>query len=301
MSADVERFEAERPRLRALAYRMLGSAHEADDVVQDAWLRYSMAPEPIDRPAAWLTTVVTRLAVDRLRSARVRRETYVGPWLPEPIADESPAAGPEGAVIMAESLSLGFLAVLERLSPLERAVFLLHDVFDVPLTEVATTIERSEAATRQLAKRAREHVHDARPRFAPEPDDVEALTDAFLAAAISGDVDALGSMLADEVVHVSDGGADHRAARAPIVGRDRVARFFANLAPRMPDGGELHKVRANGQFAYYLTVDGEPFLLLVANWVEGKMSGSFAVRNPDKLAAFHAAWTGRQGLPSPGS
>jgi len=291
MTADVATFEAERHRLRALAYRMLGVAAEADDVVQDAWLRYSLAPGPIDRPAAWLTTVVTRLSIDRLRSARVRREAYVGPWLPEPIAEEAPASSPERAVIMAESLSLGFLAVLERLSPLERAVFLLHDVFDVPLTEIAETIERSVPATRQLAKRARDHVHDGRPRFSPDPADVEALTDAFVAAAMSGDLDRLGSMLTEDVVHLSDGGADHRAARAPIVGRMRVARFFANLAQRTPEGGELHKVRANGQFAYYVTVSGEPFLLLVANWVDGRMVGSFAVRNPAKLASFHAAWS----------
>jgi len=291
MSADVAVFEEQRPRLRALAYRMLGVASEADDVVQDAWLRYSLAGDDIDRPEAWLTTVVTRLAIDRLRSARVRREAYVGPWLPEPIPDDAPSANPEQAVIMAESLSLGFLAVLERLSPLERAVFLLHEVFDVPLDEVAATIDRSAPATRKLAKRARDHVHEGRPRFRPEPDDVEALTDAFVAAALSGDIDALGTMLTEDVVHMSDGGADHRAARAPVVGSDRVARFFANLAQRVPDGGELHKVRANGQFAYYLTVGGEPYLLLVANWVDGRMAGSFAIRNPDKLDSFHAAWS----------
>ncbi len=294
MSADVATFEAERPRLRALAYRMLGVAAEADDVVQDAWLRYSLASSPIDRPAAWLTTVVTRLSVDRLRSARARRETYVGPWLPEPIAEDVPDDDPERALIMAESLSLGFLAVLERLSPLERAVFLLHDVFDVPLAEVAEMIARTEPATRQLAKRARDHIHEGRPRFAPDPDDVEALTDAFVAAAMAGDLDRLGTMLTDDVVHVSDGGAEHRAARAPIVGRERVARFFANLARRAPEGGELHKVRANGQFAYYMTVHGEPYLLLVANWVDGRLAGSFAVRNPDKLAPFHATWAARR-------
>lgn len=291
MIADVAMFEAERPRLRALAYRMIGVAAEADDVVQDVWLRYSLASGPIDRPEAWLTTAATRLSIDRLRSARVRRETYVGPWLPEPLDVEVPSSGPEAAVIMAESLSLGFLAVLERLTPLERAVFLLHEVFDVPLIEVAVMIEREVPATRQLAKRARDHVQAGRPRFAPDSDDVEALTDAFVSAALSGDLEALGSMLTDDVVHVSDGGADHRAARVPVVGRDRVARFFTNLAQRTPEGGELHKVRANGQFAYYVTLHDEPFLLLVANWVDGKMAASFAIRNPDKLAAFHAAWS----------
>jgi RNA polymerase sigma-70 factor (ECF subfamily) len=297
MTADVAAFQTERPRLRALAYRMLGAAADADDVVQEAWLRYSLASTPIARPEAWLTTVVTRLAVDRLRSAQVRREAYVGPWLPEPIAEDAPASSPEHAVIMAESLSLGFLTVLERLSPLERAVFLLHDVFDVPLVEVAQMIERAVPATRQLAKRARDHVRAGRPRFSPHPDDVEALSDAFLAAAMSGDLALLGSMLTDDVMHLSDGGAEHRAARAPIVGRARVARFIANLAARTPEGGELHKVRANGEFAYYLTVHGEPYLLLVANWVDAKMTCSLAIRNPDKLASFHAAW--KAGNPHP--
>lgn len=294
MSADVAVFEAERPRLRALAYRMLGVAAEADDVVQDAWLRYSLhpfGPGPIVCPEAWLTTVVTRLSIDRLRSARARREAYVGPWLPEPIDEDVTSSGPEGAAIMAESLSLGFLAVLERLSPLERAVFLLHEVFDVPLTEVAAMIEREVPATRQLAKRARDHVREGRPRFDPDDHDVEALTDAFVAAALSGDLETLGSMLTDDVIHVSDGGADHRAARLPVLGRDRVARFFVNLAKRTPDGGELHQVHANGQFAYYMTVHDEPYLLLVANWIDGKMVASYAIRNPDKLASFHAAWS----------
>ncbi len=285
-------FESERQRLRSIAYRMLGTPDDADDVVQDAWLRWSSADHAaISNPAGWLTTVATRLAIDRLRSAQHTRETYVGPWLAAPVRSEDVAIDdPVESLLLSESLSLGFLAVLERLSPLERAVFLLHDVFAYPLGEVARIVERSDAATRQLAKRARDHVEAGRPRFVPDPSDAEALTMLVLAAAMNGDVETLESYLADDVVHVSDGGVNRRAARHPVVGRHRVARLFLGLAKRVTDGGEFHHVRANGQDALYVTVDGEPDMLHVANWVDGKLTGSFAVRNPDKLAAFHSAW-----------
>jgi len=289
----VELFETERPRLRAIAYRMLGTPDDADDVVQDAWLRFSAAEvDGIDNPAAWLTTATTRLALDRLNSAQRRRETYLGPWLADPIDGEPSFDGePVDALLLAESLSLGFLAVLERVSPLERAVFILHEVFAYPLVEVADIIERSPAATRQLAKRARDHVEAGRPRFDPEPADVVALTERVLAAAVDGDVDTLKSYLADDVVHVSDGGPNHRAARVPVVGQHRVAQLFLGLAKRVVDNGELHLVRANGQLALYATAAGEPYVLSVANWVDGKLVASFAVRNPDKLAAFHRTWS----------
>ena len=291
--AEIERFEAERPRLRAIAYRILGTPDDADDAVQDAWLRYSTIDRStIENLAAWLTTVVTRVSVDRLRSASHTRETYVGPWLPEPVLSEQPlGATPEDKAILAESLSIGMLAVLERLSPLERAVFILHDVFAYPLTEVAQVIERQPAATRQLAKRARDHISAERPRFARDPDDVETLTQLLMAAALEGDVETLQSYLVEDVIHISDGGANYRAARAPIVGRERVARFFINLSKRIDPTMAFHAVRANGQLAGYITQNGEPFLLLVSNWIDGKIVASYAVRNADKLASFHRAWT----------
>ncbi len=292
MTTHVELFEAERPRLRSLAYRMLGTPDDADDIVQEAWIRYSAVDKPPDSVAAWLTTVVTRLSIDRLRSAQVRREQYVGPWLPEPIDTELPR--PDDSVIMAESLSIGFLALIERLSAIERAVFLLHDVFGYSFAEVATMVERTEAAARQACKRARDHIEAGRPRFAAEPKDVEALSDAFFAAVLSGDLAALGSMLTDNVVHVSDGGADHHAARVPVVGRDRVARLFTNLAKRIGPGWEVHKVQANGEFGYYFTAGGDPALLMVSSWIDGRMRTSFAIRNPDKLASFHRAWLDRR-------
>jgi len=292
VSSQGDAFEAERPRLRSLAYRMLGSLDDADDVVQDAWIRFSKTDlNTLDNPAAWLTTVVTRLAIDRLRSASHQRETYVGPWLPDPILNEpSLDTDPDQAAVLAESLTIGFMAILERLSPLERVVFILHDVFAYPLVEVSSIIERQPAATRQLAKRARDHIAEARPRFDPNPEDIETLSQLMMAAALEGDIETLQSFLLDDVVHTSDGGAKYRAARAPIVGSERVARFFINLSKRVTPAMEVHIVRANGQDAVYMTDAGEPFLLLVSNWVDGKVSRSYAIRNADKLASFHEAW-----------
>lgn len=289
----VERFENERPRLLAIAYRIVGNPDDADDVVQDAWLRLSAADvESIDSLPAWLTTVASRLAIDRLRATSRKRESYVGPWLSDPLSDVPMMdIEPDQHVLLAESISIGFMAVLERATPLERAVFILHEVFAYPLADVATIIERTPAATRQLAKRARDHVQAGRPRFDPDPADVEQLSELMLGAAINGDVETLTSFLASDVVHISDGGPNYRAARAPIVGPDRVARFFLNLAKRWEPGMEAHVVRANGQLGMYLTVDGEPNMLSVVNWVDGKVAASYAVRNADKLAAFHRAWS----------
>ena len=290
-------FEAERGRLRGVAYRMLGTHADADDVVQEAWLRFSTTATSIDNPAAWLTTVVTRLAIDELRSARRTRAAYVGPWLAEPALDrpEDTVGGgdPAEQQLLVESITIGFLAVMERLSPLERAVFVLHDVFAMPLTEVAEVIERSEAATRQLAKRARDHLAADRRRFDPDPDDVRVLTEMLLTAAASGDLETIQSFLADDVVALADGGAHKRAARLPIVGAERVARYFTNLAGRLEPGTEVHLVRANGQTGLYLTAAGEPLMLLFASWRDGKVTATHAVHNPDKLARFHSDWLAR--------
>jgi len=303
-------FEAERPRLRGLAYRMTGTPDDADDVVQDAWLRWERADhDSIDNPAAWLTTVTTRLAIDRLTSARARRETYVGPWLPEPMrpGDEAigpaaigpaavgsaaiAAADPSELVAASESLSLGFLRVLETLTPVERAVFLLHDVFGYGFDEIAPAVERSPAAARQIAKRARDRVRDGRPRIDPEPDDVEALSAAFFAAVIDGDVDRLASMLTDDVVHLSDGGPERHAARRPVVGPQKVARLAVNIARRgLEASDETHAVQVNGQPGFYITRRGEPFMLMVFGWRDGRLAEVLAILNPDKLARFHEHW-----------
>jgi RNA polymerase sigma-70 factor (ECF subfamily) len=296
-------FEDERSRLVGLAYRMMGTPDDAHDVVQDAWLRWQRADhDAVDNPAAWLTTVTTRLAIDRLTSARARRETYVGPWLPEPLPpDRRHGVGPAGAVsstdpsdvvAASETISLGFLRVLETLGPVERAVFLLHDVFGYTFDEIAPVVERSAAPARQIAKRARERVREGRPRIEPEPGDVEALSDAFFAAVVDGEIDRLMSMLTDDVVHVSDGGAEHHAARRPVVGPDKVARLFVNLARRnLEPNDEVHRVIVNGSSGRYITRGGDPFMLIVLGWRGRRLAEALAILNPHKLAGYHAQWS----------
>ncbi len=219
-------FEAARPRIRGLAYRMLGTLADADDVAQDTWLRWQAAGgEHIANTEAWLVTTATRLCLDRLRSAARTREIYPGPWLPEPIVTEP---GPEGAAELADSLTLGFLVLLEQLAPVERAVFVLADVFDVPYAEIAATVGRSPAACRQIASRARRRLRpDKRPHQAAAAD--RELVDGLLRALAAGDVAEVVARLAPQVVCVTDGGPQKRAARRPMVGAGLVARFLTHL------------------------------------------------------------------------
>ena len=296
-TADVEVFEAERPRLFGLAYRMLGVHADADDVVQEAWLRFQGADD-VDRPAVWLTTVTSRIAIDRLRSAQRRRETYVGPWLPEPIVTDptsgglgssmylgAPGSDPAAVVELSESLTLGFLTVLDRLEPVDRAVFLLRDVFDVPYREVAAVVDKSEDNCRQIAHRARRRVHEERPHVDLTPDHRSELLDAFLDAVTSGDPGRLEPMLAADVVHVSDGGPERRAARVPVRGRERVARLLTNLAGRMPIGDlQIDHVDVNGQPGLVVSL-GEPIIILELEYEDALISRVHAVLNPEKLAA----------------
>ena len=299
-----EVFEAERPRLERLAYRMLGTPDDADDVVQDAWLRWQRSTVgDIENPAAWLTTVTTRLAIDRLTSARRRREVYVGPWLPEPLTigslgddswrDARPASSSDPAMLAvgSESLELGLLRVLETLGPVERAVFLLHDVFGYPFDQISSIVDKSAAATRQIAKRARDRVRSGRPRVEPEPADVRAWSEAFLGAVVEGDLGGLMEMLTDDVVHISDGGAERHAARRPVVGADRVARLLVNLTARgLQADDDLHWIRVNGQVGLYAIRSGEPNLLSVVSWRDGKVAEVLAIVNPAKLSRFHERW-----------
>jgi RNA polymerase sigma-70 factor (ECF subfamily) len=296
-TADTAVFEAERSRLRGLAYRMTGTPDDADDVVQDVWLRWQRSDRAaIDNPAAWLTTVTTRIALDRLTSATARREQYVGPWLPEPLPDVlSDATDPAERVAAADSLTLGFLRVLETLQPVERAVFLLHDVFDVPYDEIAASVGRAEPATRQIAKRARDRVRDGRPRVDPRPEHARELSDAFLAAIFGGDVDRLATMLTDDVVYVADGGPDHHAARRPVVGPRRVATLLVNLTRRgILSSDEVHEVDVNGEVGVYVVRGGAPCFLNVASWRDGKVAEVITIVNPDKLRAFHRGWSARR-------
>jgi RNA polymerase sigma-70 factor (ECF subfamily) len=278
-TATAATFAAERRRLLGLAYRVLGSMTDAEDVVQDAWLRWQAAGE-VERPAAWLTTVVTRLAIDRLRSAQHQRESYVGPWLPEPVtADPDPAE----SAALADSLTLGFLTLLERLTPLERAVFLLADVFDEPFTDIATIVGKSPVACRQIASRARRRVRDPHRHVDSDAQDHERVAKAFVRATAAGDIEAMLALLAPDVVLVSDGGADHRAARHPVRGADRVVRLLANLMHRIPPDASIDSSTINGEPGIVLHRRGRPFVAVVFHVEEGRVASLLTVVNPAKL------------------
>ncbi len=283
-SAPADGFEPHRRRLRGLAYRMLGSVADAEDVVQDAFLRWHAADRAaVDDAGAFLSRVVTRLCLDRLKSARARRETYVGSWLPEPVLDAD-AFGGGDAEDAALDLSVALMLALERLSPLERAAFLLHDVFDASFDEIAATLGRSPATCRQLASRARRNVRTERPRFPVPSEEGERIARAFRAAADSGDASALSQILAAGVVLTADGGGRASAVKAPLVGRAAVARFFSRLA-RAPQGPRvIREVRING-LAGYVTRHADGTLQTTAFEIEdGLITAIHVVRNPDKLS-----------------
>ena len=276
-----EIFAGERRRLLAIAYRVLGTMTDAEDVVQDAWLRWEASYTGVERPAAWLTTVVTRLAIDRLRSAQHQREEYVGPWLPEPVTEEP---GPAEAAELADSLTMGFLTMLERLTPIERAVFLLADVFDEPFADIAAIVGKSPAACRQIASRARRRVRDpVRHVDATTPAGQEVAA-AFVQATVAGDVDALLDLLAPDVVLVSDGGAARHAARRPVRGADKVARFVTNIAHRFPSGVSLAMAAVNGEPGIVLSFAGRPFMVMAFEIHDGRIQAVRSVLNPAKLA-----------------
>ncbi len=284
MIIDIDTFERERTRLFGLAYRMTGSVADADDIVQEAWLRAGSATD-VERPAAWLTTVVTRLTIDRLRSAARRREQYVGPWLPEPIlTDRDPAH----LVEVNESLTLSFLHVLDRLEPVERAVFLLREVFAADYAEVADVVGRSPETCRQIAHRARQRVRSERPRFDVDPDRRQELLDSFLVAALSGEPQQLAELLAEDVVLVSDGGPSRHAARRPVVGPHRVSRFVTNLATRFSAvAADVVLVHANGEPAILL-LKSDYTLLLVPEFDGTLLRRIELISAPEKLAAVRA-------------
>jgi len=281
-TGDVEAFEAQRPRLTRLAYRMLGSVAEAEDVVQDAWLRWTKA-EGVEDAAGWLVRVTSRLCIDRLRSAKARREAYRGPWLPEPLIEELSV----DPVERAEDVSVAFLLALERLSPLERAVFLLHDVFDEDYESVAQTLGRNETAVRQLAARARAHVKDNRPRFTVSQEDAAKLAAAFMAAASQGDMTALSAVLAEDAVMVTDGGGKRKASLRPLIGREDILRLLEGLAWRHdgePWAMTFRAVRINGYPGVILEGEDGPMTVAFQPGEGGKLAGIYMVRNPEKLS-----------------
>ena len=285
-------FEAERPRLTGLAYRMLGSVADAEDVVSEAWMRFDAADRSvIESPAAWLTTVTSRLAIDRLRAQQRRREDYVGPWLPEPILTHagastdrvapSPLPDPGERVEMAESLTLGFLVVLDRLGPVERAVFLLHDVFGEPFAEISRMVGRSEENCRQIATRARRRVREE--RSSAREADAEVLID-LVSALAGGDEAEVIRLLAPDVVLTSDGGPNRRAARRPVVGSERVARFMSNVAGRIPSDAAVGIEEVNASPAFVMRSSTINMVLSVERGDDGRIGSIRMVLNPDKLA-----------------
>jgi RNA polymerase sigma-70 factor (ECF subfamily) len=242
-----------------VAYRMLGSVSEAEDVAQEALLRLTRQQGPIDEPAAWMTTVATRLSINVLRSARARREAYVGPWLPEPLL-EDPAPGPASRAELADSLSLAMLVLLERLTPVERAAYLLREVFGYDYARIARIIERSEVYARQVVTRARKHLEANRPRFDADEAARDALLERFLAAAEEGDVEALEELLAKDAGLYADGGGKVLAAQEPLFGAGLIARFMAGVAQRRHALGEfeIRRARVNGQPGWLLLGPPEP-------------------------------------------
>lgn len=285
-------FETERPRLLRLGYRMLGSVSEAEDVVQEAWLRWAARAESVDTPAAYLTRVVTRLCLDQLKSAQARRETYVGAWLPEPLMGTT-----EAEEAIADDVTLTLMLAMERLSPLERAAFLLHDVFDIALTDVATTLGREPAAVRQLASRARKHVQHARPRFTVEAAEADQIARAFFSAARDGDTVALSALLARDVEIHSDGGGKVIAFRNVVRGIDRALRLFAGLRRKYKSGPTLLRTAAINGLPGYVSIDRGDVLQTTALDVrEGRIMAIYIVRNPDKLRHVAAAF-GTDGHP----
>jgi RNA polymerase sigma-70 factor (ECF subfamily) len=284
---DADEFETHRRRLTGLAYRMLGSVAEAEDVVQEAYLRWHAADRAaVADPRAFLSTIVTRLCLDQIKSARVRREHYIGPWLPEPVLDDEPLDAVT-ASDYAHDLSMTLMLALERLSPLERAAFLLHDVFDVEFGQVARTLGRSEPACRQLAARARAHVKESQPRFPVSPETGARLAEAFLTAARSGDANTLTRLLAEDAILNSDGGGKKLAALKPITGRDKIIRFFVGLARKHQGATPLlfsaTPTRINGHPGFVITEpDGSP-TTMAFDLQGGLVASVYIVRNPDKL------------------
>jgi RNA polymerase sigma-70 factor (ECF subfamily) len=279
---DLEDFEAERPRLTAIAYRMLGSSADAEDVVQDAYLRWrDRGDREVASVSSYLTTIVVRLCIDELRSARSRRESYVGPWLPEPLlVDENqPAAAAE----LADSLSLAFLVLLEELAPVERAAFLLHDVFDYAYDEIAGMLGRGEPACRQLVSRARRRVGERRHRFDADAQEGRELAARFMTACAEGNIDGLLALLADDVVLWTDGGGKVKAARRPIHGAAKVARFLVAIAKDIPPEVEFREAVVNGEPGYLFVDNGVVTTTVSFDIADGQVVGVTSVLNPDKL------------------
>ncbi|MFD4630999.1 RNA polymerase sigma factor SigJ [Streptomyces sp. NPDC058284] len=285
-------FEEHRSVLMGVAYRMLGRVVDAEDVVQEAWLRWSASDRgQVREPRAYLVRVTTRLAIDRLRHLQSRREAYVGPWLPEPCVTEFGPTVPDTAerAVLADSVSLAVLVVLESLSPLERAVFVLREAFGFPFSEIALTLDRSEAAVRQLAGRARKHVDAGRPRYKVDPAERRDLTERFLAAATEGDLDGLMSLLAPDVRLVGDAGGKSKAPLRVLESADKVGRFLSSTAAgviRTAGEVEIRFGELNGAASAHIFLDGKLDSVFQLDVAEGLVQKIYIIRNPDKLVGL---------------
>ncbi|MFD3956643.1 MULTISPECIES: RNA polymerase sigma-70 factor [Streptomyces] len=296
MNADpaTDVFEEHRPVLTGVAYRMLGRITDAEDVVQEAWLRWSSADrEEVREPRAYLVRITTRLAVDRLRHLRSRREAYVGPWLPEPLTTQEAVGSPPvpdaaERAVLADSVSFAVLVVLESLSPLERAVFVLREAFGFPYAEIAAALDRTEPAVRQLAGRARRHVGERRPRYDVDPAERRDLTERFLAAASGGSIERLMALLAPDIRLVSDAGGKAKAALRTIEPADKVGRFLAAVAQEVGPDWDMRVAEFNGGPAVACFVGGKPDTFLQLEVRDGVIQCIYIVRNPDKLSVLSA-------------
>jgi RNA polymerase sigma-70 factor (ECF subfamily) len=278
-------FAACRPRLLGIAYGLLGELTEAEDVVQDAWLRWDGAGRDAVRNAEpFLVTVTTRLALDRLRSARARREVYVGPWLPEPLVTDPET--PETKLIEAEQLSLALLGALERLNPVERAVLVLRDVFDLEYAEIADVLEKTPANVRQIAKRARDHVGDPSRRRAVQEEERQRLASAFLTATVAGDIDQIRNLLAADAIMYTDGGGVVTAARKPIYGAEKITRFLVGVQGKnaYPDDPVFTPVLVNGDPGVRMDSASRGFLSIVAiELADGAVQALRFFNNPERF------------------
>lgn len=284
MDAHVQLFEGLRPRMFGVAYRMLGSIADAEDVVQEAFLRWREASvEDVREPAAFLTTVVTRLCIDHMKSTRARHERYVGPWLPEPLVGDAVVADASEAAELSDTLSMAFLLVLESLTPTERAAFLLREVFGYGYGEIAEMLRTSDGNCRQLVHRARGRVAERRRRFEPDKEKQRELLARFLLAIGTGEVGALVEVLAEDAILYSDGGGEAAAARRPILGPDRIARFVIGIAKRMPEGTESQIVDVNGVPGFLIKVMGRPYCVITADVADDRVQTICILRNPRKL------------------
>ena len=288
MDSVIDLFEHHRPRLFGLAYRMLGTPADAEDVLHDAWLRlHTQDLDALDDPEAWLVTVTTRLALDRLRRARTEREAYVGPWLPEPLVPE--AEQPEATLERGETLTLSFLLLLERLSPDERAAFLLREVFDYSHAEAAAILDITEDACRQRVHRAKVRLREGRPRFDVDQAAQRRLLQRFVAAMEAPTLDTLRALFAEDALHISDGGGVARATLRPLHGADRIARLYLQLGRNFTGPGVRYEpATLNGAPALFMR-DGDT--LLAAIWIESdvdRITAIHALRHPDKLARLLA-------------